>query len=109
MKPCPGGDMSANPVLKLKGACVDVSQMLKALAHPQRLMILGNLLQGPKTVTELTVACEASQSQISQFLMRMKLEGIVQAERDGKFVRYSVADQRLIKLMRVIQNEYCQK
>jgi ArsR family transcriptional regulator len=101
--------MSANPVLKLKGACVDVSQMLKALAHPQRLMILGNLLQGPKTVTELTAACEASQSQISQFLMRMKLEGIVQAERDGKFVRYSVADQRLIKLMRVIQNEYCQR
>lgn len=81
--------------------------MLKALAHPQRLLIMGNLLQGPKTVTELVEMCEASQSQISHFLMRMKLEGLVKASREGKFVYYSVADKRLIKLMKIIQLEYC--
>lgn len=82
--------------------------MLKALAHPQRLMILGNLLHGPKTVSEIVAGCEASQSQISQFLMRMKSEGLVKAERQGRFVNYSVADARLIHLMRVIQSEYCE-
>lgn len=99
--------MAAVSAEKIKKSCVEVSQMLKALAHPQRLMILGNLLQGPKTVGELVESCEASQSQISQFLTRMKLEGLVKAERDGRFVTYSVADSRLAKLMRVIQNEYC--
>lgn len=94
-------------VQKIKKSCVAVSQMLKALAHPQRLMIMGNLLQGPKTVGELVEICEASQSQISHFLTRMKLEGLVKAEREGSFVYYSVADNRLIKLMRIIQNEYC--
>lgn len=100
--------MHAVSTQKLKKSCVEVSQMLKALAHPQRLMIMGNLLQGPKTVSDLVETCDASQSQISHFLMRMKLEGLVSAEREGRFVYYSVADSRLIKLMRVIQSEYCE-
>ncbi len=100
--------MVAVSTAKLKKSCVEVSQILKALAHPQRLMILGNLLQGAKTVTELVESCEASQSQISHFLMRMKLEGLVKANREGRFVYYSVADQRLVKLVQVIQNQYCE-
>lgn len=100
--------MAAVSVQKIKESCVEVSQMLKALSHPQRLLIMGNLLQGPKTVSELVDMCEASQSQISHFLTRMKLEGLVKAERDGRFVHYSVADGRLVKLMRVIQAEYCE-
>lgn len=99
--------MAAVSALKIKKSCVEVSQILKALAHPQRLMILGNLLQGAKAVNELVEVCEASQSQISHFLMRMKLEGLVKAERDGRFVYYSVADKRLAHLMQTIQNEYC--
>ncbi|HRO67059.1 MAG TPA: metalloregulator ArsR/SmtB family transcription factor [Pseudobdellovibrionaceae bacterium] len=93
---------------KIEKSCVEVSQILKALAHPQRLILLGNLLEGPKTVGELVTLCGASQSQISHFLMRMKLEGLVKAEREGRFVLYSVADKRLIRLMRVIQSEYCE-
>ena len=100
--------MSAVSALKLKKSCVEVSQMLKALAHPQRLLIMGNLLQGPKSVSDLVESCEASQSQISHFLMRMKLEGLVKAERDGRFVLYSVADNRLVKLMQVIETQYCE-
>jgi ArsR family transcriptional regulator, virulence genes transcriptional regulator len=100
--------MSAVSPLKLKKSCLEVSQMLKALAHPQRLLIMGNLLQGPKSVSDLVESCEASQSQISHFLMRMKLEGLVKAEREGRFVLYSVADGRLIKLMQVIQAQYCE-
>ena len=92
---------------KFKKSCVEVSQLLKALAHPQRLMIMGNLLQGPKTVTELVELCEASQSQMSQFLTRMKYEGLIKSEKDGKFNVYSVADTRLIQLMQVIQVQYC--
>lgn len=101
--------MSALSPQKIKKSCAEVSQILKALAHPQRLMILGVLIQGPKTVNEIVEFCEASQSQISHFLMRMKLEGLVNAERDGRFVYYSVADKRLVHLMKVIQSEYCER
>lgn len=92
---------------KIEGSCVLVAQILKELSHPQRLLILGNLLSGPKTVTELVEACETSQSQMSHFLMRMKLSGLIKSEKEGKFQFYSVADQRLVHLMKTIQNEYC--
>lgn len=99
--------MVAVSLKKMEKSCVEVSSILKAMAHPQRLMILGHLIQGPKTVSEIVESCDASQSQISHFLMRMKYEGLVLAERDGRFMVYSIADKRLIKIIKVIQAEYC--
>jgi DNA-binding transcriptional ArsR family regulator len=94
-------------VKKIKRTCNEVCGILKALSHPQRLMILGHLLEGPKTVGELVDLCEISQSQMSQFLIRMKLEGLVASEKQGKYQFYSLADGRLIQLMKTIQVEYC--
>ncbi len=99
---------TAISIQKIERTCEDVSQILKALAHPGRLLILGHLLNGPKTVTELTDLCHISQSQVSQFLMRMKIEGLVNVESDGKYRIYSVADKRLGRLLMTIQHEYCQ-
>lgn len=94
-------------IRKIERSCEEVSQILKALSHPQRLLILGHLLGGPKSVGELVELCGASQSMMSQFLTRMKLEGLISSEKDGKFQVYSVTDKRLIELMKAIQTEYC--
>lgn len=94
-------------VSKMENSCQEVSDLLRALSHPQRLMIMGHLAQGPKTVTELTERCEISQSQLSQFLGRMKLEGLVTSERQGKYQYYSIGDERLIQLIAAIQNVFC--
>lgn len=87
--------------------CEQVSAVLKALSHPQRLMILSHLLEGPKTVSDLVELCNSSQSQLSQFLIRMKYEGLLESKKEGKFQYYSVADRRLLNLMQTIQKEYC--
>lgn len=94
-------------VHKLENSCQEVCLILKSLSHPQRLLILGHLLGGPKTVGQLVDLCGASQSQMSQFLTRMKLEGLVGSEKDGKYQVYALADKRLIRLMKTIQTEYC--
>lgn len=94
-------------VAKMGNACQEVSDLLRALSHPQRLMILGHLTQGAKTVKELTELCGISQSQLSQFVGRMKSEGLVSSERRGKFQYYAVADERLVQLIAVIQNIFC--
>ena len=91
----------------IKKSCEEVCLILKSLSHPQRLLIMGHLLDGPKTVGELVELCEASQSQMSQFLTRMKFEGLVSSAKDGKYQVYSLADKRLIRLMKTIQAEYC--
>lgn len=98
---------TALSIPKLKRSCDEVSSILKAMAHPQRLLILGYLLNGEKTVTELVELCEISQSQMSQFLTRMKYEGLIDSRKEGKFQHYSIADMRLIQLMKAIQAQYC--
>lgn len=92
---------------KIKKSCDEVCLILKSLSHPQRLLILGHLLNGPKTVSELVELCDASQSQLSQFLTRMKLEGLIKSEKEGRFQHYSLADKRLASLLKTIQKEYC--
>jgi DNA-binding transcriptional ArsR family regulator len=94
-------------IQKITKSCEEVCLILKSLSHPQRLLILGHLLEGSKTVGELVDLCEASQSQMSQFLIRMKFEGLISSEKDGKYQVYSLADKRLIRLMKTIQSEYC--
>lgn len=94
-------------VKKIKRSCEEVAQILKALSHPQRLLILGHLLNGEKTVGELEEVGDISQSQLSQFLVRMKLEGLIDSRKEGRYQHYFVADERLKHLMAVIQHEYC--
>ena len=95
-------------VSKIERRCEEVSGLLRALSHPQRLMILGHLIKGSKTVSELQELCGLQQSQLSQFLVRMKLEGLISCERQGRFQCYSVADDRLIKLIGSIQKIFCE-
>ena len=92
---------------RLERKCEDVSLLLKALAHPRRLLIMGHLVGGEKTVTELQKLCGVSQSQLSQFLTRMRLEKLVACERRGRFQYYSAADGRVAELMQSIQKIYC--
>ena len=94
-------------ITRMENSCEDVSRLLKSMAHPTRLMILGHLIAGAKTVGELTDLCDISQSQMSHFLMRMSAEGLVNSEKRGKFKYYSVVDERLVSLMKAIQNHYC--
>ncbi len=94
-------------ILSMENSCEDVSRILKSMAHPRRLMILGHLSSGDKTVTELVDLCGISQSQMSHFLARMNIEGLVKSDRDGKFKIYTIADKRLKKVLNVIQKEFC--
>ncbi|GIL16466.1 MAG: transcriptional regulator [Oligoflexia bacterium] len=88
--------------------CDDVSHVLKAISHPVRLKILCYLIQKEEsTVGDLTDFCEISQSAMSQFLGRMKEEGLLEARREGQCMYYSVKDLNLIHLLKAIREIYC--
>ena len=91
---------------RLENNCDEVCALLKALSHPGRLLILGHLVAGEKTVTELQEMCGISQSQLSQFLARMRFEGLVRGERRGRSIFYSTGDDRVAWLIRAIQALY---
>lgn len=92
---------------EMKNNCDNVSRILKALAHPQRLMILCVLAAGESTVGEIEQACDASQSAVSQFLNRMRLEGLVSSEKRGAFVYCKISDQKIEQLIKSLYRIYC--
>jgi DNA-binding transcriptional ArsR family regulator len=92
---------------KMQGKCHEVSSMMKAIAHPQRLMILCHLTEGEKNVGEMLERCEISQSQMSQFLNRMHREKLLKVRKEGQFSYYSIADKNLIKLIQSMQKIFC--
>jgi DNA-binding transcriptional ArsR family regulator len=92
---------------RLSAQCGEVSEVLKALAHPDRLKLLCLLAEQERTVNELVGACEISQSLASQFLVRLKKEGLVESEKDGQFVRYRIRDLRVLKLVKSLKTIFC--
>ncbi len=84
-----------------------IAKLMKNLAHQKKLMILCNLIVGHKTVGELSELCEMGQSQTSQCLKRMELEGLLTSERDGNYIYYSILDERITLLIKQIKKIFC--
>lgn len=85
----------------------EAAAFLKALAHEGRLMILCHLSAGEKSVTELESLLASRQAAVSQQLARLRLEGLVQARREGKAIFYSLADPRAERLVGLVYEMFC--
>jgi len=68
----------------------------RALGSAARLKILDFLAQGERTVDDLAQAAELSVANTSKHLQQLKAMGLVAAWRDGKHVRYRLADDRVL-------------
>jgi DNA-binding transcriptional ArsR family regulator len=78
---------------------VKAADFLRALANPHRLLILRLLRQSRHTVMELCHRLQLRQSLVSQHLARLRLDGVVTAERQGHYVIYSLSDLRTAKIL----------
>ena len=99
--------MKEKNLITALGKCDEVSAILKALSHPVRLKVLCHVMDEEKSVNELTDFCGISQSAMSQFLTRMKSEGVLTARRHGTFVYHGLADPKLEKLLKAIKEIFC--
>ncbi|MER3498280.1 MAG: transcriptional regulator [Chitinophagaceae bacterium] len=77
--------------------------VLRAINHKLRQQIL-KLIQehGKMTVTEIYVKLRLEQSVASQHLAILRKAGFVKTERDGKFIYYSVNNERLEELNKFV-------
>jgi ArsR family transcriptional regulator, virulence genes transcriptional regulator len=91
----------------MNAAADDAAAMLKALSNPGRLRILCALVPGDMTVGELELALNASQSYVSGQLLRLRAEGLVSCERDGRIMRYSLADLRVRPILEQLYEVFC--
>jgi ArsR family transcriptional regulator len=72
------------------------AEVLKTLANPRRLEIVHLLADGPREVGRLAEELGISQPNVSQHLAVMRSAGVVEAEREGREVRYRLSDPEII-------------
>ena len=72
------------------------AEVLKTLANPKRLEIIHLLADEPREVSRLAEELGISQPNVSQHLALMRSAGLVEAERDGREVRYRLSDPEII-------------
>ena len=70
------------------------AEFLKALANPNRLMILARLLRADASVGELETELGIRQPTLSQQLAGLRDAGLVEARRDAKQVFYRLLPKR---------------
>jgi rhodanese-related sulfurtransferase/DNA-binding transcriptional ArsR family regulator len=72
-----------------------VARLGKVLASPVRLRLLDLLRQGSRTVEDLAAAADETVANSSRHLHQMRAAHLVRAEREGKHVRYRLADDEV--------------
>ncbi|MCG9479998.1 MAG: metalloregulator ArsR/SmtB family transcription factor [Actinomycetia bacterium] len=73
------------------------SDMCKTISNPRRQAIIDAIRDKTLTVTEIVKKTGLPQSNISQHLSLLKSKGIVNRQRDGNNIYYSIANQKIIK------------
>ena len=83
--------------------------LLKSLSHEGRLQILCLLVDGELNVTQLAAALGTSPVSVSQQLMRLRAEGIVQTRREGKSVIYRLARNEVTAIVTALRDTFCKR
>lgn len=84
----------------------EISEILKALAHPVRLCIARGLLEkGECNVTHMQTRLDMPHSTVSQHVQKLKSAGVITGERSGLEINYKIKDDKVKKLVSaIIQN-----
>ena len=75
-----------------------------ALADPTRILILYHLADGACIVNELVDALNIPQSTVSRHLAVLRERNLVNTERDGSTIRYTLGDKRIIEALDIMRS-----
>ena len=85
----------------------DLALLLKSISHPIRLKILCLLQDKELTVGEIWEEVATSGANISQHLNIMRNQGIIGSRKEANFIYNSIADERIIELMKTMKQLFC--
>ncbi len=90
---------------QLEGHAAEMAvRVLKAMAHRERLAILCLLVDGELCVRDLEQRVGMRQAALSQQLSRLRAEHIVDAQRRGRFMLYSLKTPQIMAIVRALCN-----
>lgn len=98
--------MAQDPVLD-KGLRMELEElvagMCRALNDPKRLLVLYALRDSPRTVSQLSDLLEAPQANTSQHLAVLRDRGLLETERRGNSVVYSLRHPKVLDAIEILR------
>ncbi len=94
-------------ILVMRENAQSVSELLKTIAHPDRLVVLCLLSDGEMGVSELRHHTLNSQSAFSQHLKVLREKRLVKVRKEAQNVYYSLAEPRIKRLLDSLQQQFC--
>ncbi|MDN2663578.1 metalloregulator ArsR/SmtB family transcription factor [Psychromonas sp. 14N.309.X.WAT.B.A12] len=85
----------------------EASELLKVMAHKDRMVVLCLLSAGEMGVAELREHTKLSQSAFSQHLTVLRKNKLVSIRKEAQAVFYSLADERVNILLKAMQQAFC--
>ena len=85
----------------------EAAALLKALAHPARLLVLCRLVEGEASVGELQPLVGLSMSALSQHLAVLREMELVSTRRESQTIYYAVADGPVVRVLDALYAAYC--
>ena len=79
-----------------------LAALFHALAHPIRYCIVEGLVRAGRDVSTMVHCLEEPQPKISQHLNVLKAAGVIEGHRDGVRIVYSIADERVRKIVEAV-------
>ncbi len=92
---------------KMCAAAAEATALLRALANPDRLLLLCQLSQGERCVGELEEELEIQQPTLSQQLTVLRTQQLVSTRRDGKRIYYSVSNSKALAVLETLYRQFC--
>ncbi len=102
-----GKNEGAEMISGMRCAADKAAELLRCIGSPYRLLILCLLMEKEQTVSEICEAIGARQSLTSQHLTRLRLDGLVEAERRGHYVIYSLTDTVTKEIISTLHKHFC--
>jgi DNA-binding transcriptional ArsR family regulator len=94
---------------KMQASADEACKLMKVLSNSDRMMLLCEIGQGEKCVSELEDALDLHQPTLSQQLTVLRKEKLVKTRREGKQIYYSLANEIAIAVMSVLYKHYCRR
>jgi DNA-binding transcriptional ArsR family regulator len=103
----PNQTRSSDELKQLVEQARKASELLKALSHETRLLMLCLLAEGEKSVSELEDMLDMPQAAVSQQLARLRLDRLVVTRRDGRTIYYAIASKEVASVVETLHDLFC--
>ena len=94
---------------KMRASADEACRLMKVLANRDRMLLLCEIAQGEKCVSELEELLDIHQPTLSQQLTVLRNEELVETRRDGKQIFYSLSSDVALAVMDVLYRNFCSK